>query len=149
MTTKKHGRLSTDERDQIAALAADGKTAMEIAIAMERNASTINNHLWCNKIPTNLKAARWTHDDDERLMAGVRRGLTDQAIGDLLNRSGNAVHARINYMGGRALLLYPAGPSIPLPLVAKEVDPPARTEDPYYLWSRANARLQARRNGHA
>lgn len=144
MTATRTGRMSTEERTQLADLAAQGLTAVEIAIAMNRSFGTINSHLNRRGVAVKHKYIRWTPDQDRLLQESVRKGKTDAAIGALVGRTGDAVHARISMLGGRALMLYPAGPSTQLPLPAVKVERATPKADPYHLWTRANARMQAR-----
>lgn len=138
------GRMTTEERAQLQALAAEGKTALEIAIALGRSFGTVNSYINRTGLQVRHRNARWSADEDRQLIDGVRRGLADERIAEPLGRSADAVHSRIGYLGGRALMLYPAGPSAPLPL--PEVRPEARAlvRDPYHLWTQANARLANR-----
>lgn len=144
MRSIRTGRMTTEERTQLADLAAQGLTAVQIAITMNRIFATINSHLHRSQVPVRHKNSRWTPDQERLLQEAVRQGKTDAAIGVLVGRTGDAVHARIAMLGGRALMLYPAGPSAPLPLPVVKAARPTPKADPYHLWTRANARLQAR-----
>jgi hypothetical protein len=46
--------------------------------------------------------AKWTDDDDRRLLELKAGGKTDRAIGEILGRSGSAVEQRVYIMRNRA-----------------------------------------------
>lgn len=141
------GRLTLEERLQIVELAANGLVAKEIAIAVGRAYGTVDGLIRRTGVGCTKASRRWSDEETARLCDLVRKGLSDAAIGIALERTADAIHARILWVGGRDLILYPAGRKAPPPAPPAA---PARPTigngppEPWDLWRAAMRRLSAR-----
>lgn len=144
------GRMTRQECARIAELAEQGKTAMEIAIALNRAFGTVNSYIHRhrrNGLEVRLRYAFWRDEEDAVLTDMVRRGATDAAIGEALGRSKDAVHSRLMYLGGRELILYPQAPDRPLPKIEATKPQPQPERTAYLAWRIAMARVARRQSG--
>lgn len=141
--TLRHGRMAQDEREQMRALAAQGKTCMEIAITLNRPFGTINSAVHRLKIPVKLKGNPWPAAEEAELIAMIVKGLSKTVIAKRLGRSPDSISGHIAALGGRRTIINP-GADTQDPKPTRQPLPITGTADPYTAWRQAMAR-QAQR----
>lgn len=131
--------LTDTEQQHAAALLLRGFTLSETARELGRSASCIFDLAKREGIEPRKAHQRWSGEEDKVLESGIVERRPLQAIADDLGRTVDAVCARINILGGMALLRGETES------VEERTTAGGGQQEPWALWCAANARLRERR----